>query len=178
MGLQITATLLLATCASLVTGFRSSEQPSLGRRGGDAPIPPVWPESYSLSYSFTLPYTGRIQPDPITYPVLLYRQVDENGKAMVAMSTCYGSNYMVAREVGYLCFPPPFYLLVFFSFSFFGPEIIKRGISRYQNLGEMNAIVEKEEKKHVQTSTWFSVICTCCLAHHTTQNTPTSSPLS
>ena len=30
-----------------------------------APKPPQWPQSYMVEYTFTLPYTAKLQPDPV-----------------------------------------------------------------------------------------------------------------
>jgi hypothetical protein len=56
----------------------------------------VTPKSYSVTYNYTLPYTARIQPDAISYPVKFYRDA-EAGR--VRMDTFDGTNVMIAKKV-------------------------------------------------------------------------------
>lgn len=70
-------------------------QPSAALRA--APAAPSWPASYSVSYTFSLPFTATIQPDAISYPVDFWRDAAAGAKAArVRMATLNGTNLMVA----------------------------------------------------------------------------------
>lgn len=57
--------------------------------------PPKLPESYSVSYTFTLPYTAHIQQDPISYPVTFHKDAVAGG---VRMETYDGTNVVIAKK--------------------------------------------------------------------------------
>lgn len=63
-----------------------------------SPPVPTWPESYSLTYIFTLPYTGEIQPVPVSYDVTLYRRGGDVTTHKVRMETLEGANVMIASH--------------------------------------------------------------------------------
>ena len=60
--------------------------------------PPSWPKSYSLTYTFTLPYTAKIQPDAIKYTVTLHRDASQKDRPNVRLVTLNGTNTMIAIE--------------------------------------------------------------------------------
>lgn len=53
---------------------------------GQNPKQPSWPSSYMVKYVFTLPYTAKVQPEAISYDVVLYRQGDEEQEGSTADS--------------------------------------------------------------------------------------------
>lgn len=57
-----------------------------------------WPSSYSVSYTFSLPYTGTIQEQAVSYDVTFHRLVKEGKPAMVHMSTMNGTNSMLVKH--------------------------------------------------------------------------------
>lgn len=56
--------------------------------------PPSWPESYTVSYVFSLPYTAEYQPKMVSYDVTLHRDV-EDGHPRVRMETMGGVNALI-----------------------------------------------------------------------------------
>jgi hypothetical protein len=58
----------------------------------------TWPLSYSVSYTFSLPYTGTIQEKPVSYDVRFHRLVQEDKPALVHMSTMNGTNSMLVKH--------------------------------------------------------------------------------
>lgn len=53
-----------------------------------------------VRYTFSLPYTAKLQPDGIRYPVVFYR--DEAAEA-VRMDTYNSTTIMIAKKVGGWC---------------------------------------------------------------------------
>ncbi|KAL6782370.1 hypothetical protein ACKKBG_A06525 [Auxenochlorella protothecoides x Auxenochlorella symbiontica] len=83
--------LLLGPALSLAARTPDSAQTVL--RG--EPQAPVWPDSYSVEYTFSLPYTAKIQPHGIRYPVVFHR----DGKAQrVRMETYNGTNVIISTK--------------------------------------------------------------------------------
>ena len=86
----------------LCLGFRmATDRASLGalptkHRHSESDID--WPLSYSVSYRFSLPYTGTIQEKPVSYDVTFHRLVKEGKPAMVHMSTMNGTNSMLVKH--------------------------------------------------------------------------------
>ncbi|KAL4448265.1 hypothetical protein ABPG75_005484 [Micractinium tetrahymenae] len=62
---------------------------------GEGPSPPRFPGSYTVRYTFSLPYTAKLQPDGIRYPVAFYR--DERAEA-VRMDTYNSTTIMIAKK--------------------------------------------------------------------------------
>jgi len=57
---------------------------------------PRWPESYSLSYIFSLPYTAQVQPDAVNYTVTFHRDNEDKDSPRVRMDTLDGTNVLIA----------------------------------------------------------------------------------
>lgn len=55
----------------------------------------VWPESYSLSYVFSLPYTKTIQEEAISYDVSFYKRTHRKHGSQVLMETMNGTNILL-----------------------------------------------------------------------------------
>lgn len=103
-------TRLLCACVALTAmlaepfclGFRArTEQASLTAlptRGGDSRKDIDWPSSYSVAYTFSLPYTGTIQKKPVSYDVSFHRLVKEGKPPMVHMSTMNSTNSMLVKH--------------------------------------------------------------------------------
>ncbi|KAL4421808.1 hypothetical protein ABPG77_001597 [Micractinium sp. CCAP 211/92] len=62
---------------------------------GEGPTPPRFPGSYTVRYTFSLPYTAKLQPDGIRCPVVFYR--DEAAEA-VRMDTYNSTTVMIAKK--------------------------------------------------------------------------------
>jgi hypothetical protein len=59
--------------------------------------PPLGPPPLQVNYTFTLPYTARIQQPALSYPVAFYR----DGEARrVRMDTYDSTQVMIAKKVG------------------------------------------------------------------------------
>ncbi|KAI8114037.1 hypothetical protein M9434_002163 [Picochlorum sp. BPE23] len=55
----------------------------------------VWPESYSLSYVFSLPYTRTIQEEAISYDVSFHKRTHRKRGSQVLMETMNGTNILL-----------------------------------------------------------------------------------
>lgn len=65
---------LLACSFFLLHGIAFAARPQrLAALSASDASPPNFPESYQVSYNFTLPYTAKIQPHAISYPVTFWR---------------------------------------------------------------------------------------------------------
>jgi Papain family cysteine protease/Cathepsin propeptide inhibitor domain (I29) len=84
-----------ALCAFAIIAARELPQPQTALHN-KRPKPPSWPESYSLTYEFTLPYTSKIQPDAIKYTVTLHRDASIPDRRQVRLETLNGTNTMIA----------------------------------------------------------------------------------
>lgn len=62
------------------------------------PSIPVWPESYSLGYEFSLPYTAEVQEREIAYDVQFFKLVSEPGVTHLRIESLNGSNIFVLRK--------------------------------------------------------------------------------
>jgi C1A family cysteine protease len=91
MGLSVLISVVLSSIA-LISGREFVNEHSLR----NSPSPPSWPESYSLTYVFTLPYTSKIQPDPIKYTVQFFRDASDIDRRQVRVETLNGTNTMIA----------------------------------------------------------------------------------
>ncbi|KAL4539565.1 hypothetical protein Ndes2437B_g02068 [Nannochloris sp. 'desiccata'] len=60
------------------------------------PTAPRWPESYSLTYVFSLPYTAEVQPDAVSYKVSFHRDNEDKDSPRVRMDTLDGTNVLIA----------------------------------------------------------------------------------
>eukprot|EP00889_Picochlorum_renovo_P005692 jgi/Picre1/32722/NNA_008067.t1 len=55
----------------------------------------VWPDSYSLSYVFSLPYTRTIQEEAISYDVSFHKRTHRKRGSQVLMETMNGTNILL-----------------------------------------------------------------------------------
>lgn len=92
MSTQLAALLLLAITIALpgIQCIRTKRAASLSTD----PEPPTWPSSYSLYYTFSLPYTGEVQRDMVRYDVALFR----DNHPRVRMETLNGTNVLIASK--------------------------------------------------------------------------------
>jgi len=81
-----------APLANALGGFQIPASAALHTK----PRPPVFPESYSVKYIFSMPYTAQVQPNMIKYEVTLHRDASRSGAKRVRMETLNGTNIMIA----------------------------------------------------------------------------------
>lgn len=97
MSTQLAALLLLAIAIPFLPGIDCIRtQPAASLRTD--PEPPTWPSSYSLYYTFSLPYTGEVQRDMVRYGVALFREADDSNHPRVRMETLNGTNVLIASK--------------------------------------------------------------------------------
>jgi C1A family cysteine protease len=70
------------------------------------PTAPRWPDSYSVTYVFSLPYTAEVQPDAVNYTVVFHRDNENKNAPRVRMDTLDGTNVLIAgNDVEYELVP-------------------------------------------------------------------------